>query len=108
MIYCYDLTSLTSDPLSAYPSLWHLCELDVDDIWFNLGLQFGLHEDELTAIEKKSKHTNECKVSLFHTLKLKIPEFQVCHLLKAFRNGNVLCELSVKDIYDHFSFICSF
>ena len=70
--------SLSPDPLSVFPSMKQTSELPVDDVWLNIGLQLGLDHKELTAIEKKSQNSQECKTGMFLKLavKIKFPEFR--------------------------------
>ena len=90
--------SLSPDPLSVFPSLIQLSELPVDDVWLNIGLQLGLDHEELTAIEKKSQNSQECKTAMFLALKKKFPEFRFETLSKALLKG-VLFVLNKSSAY---------
>ena len=79
--------SLSPDPLSVFPTLMQLSELPVDDVWLNIGLQLGLDHDELTAIEKKSQISQECKTAMFLAVRMKFPEFRFETLSKALLKG---------------------
>lgn len=86
--WIYKLLPPFLDPLSVYPSVRQLHELPVDDIWFNIGLELGLHQDELTAIQGKSNDTEECKAAMFLAVKLKTKNFTRDILVSAILKGN--------------------
>ena len=90
--------SPSPDPLSVFPSLKQLSELPADDVWLNIGLQLGLDHEELTAIEKKSQNSHECKTAMFLAVKMKFPEFRFETLLKALLKG-VLFVLNKSSVY---------
>ena len=90
--------SLSPDPLSVFPTLIQLSELPVDDVWLNIGLQLGLDHEELTAIEKKSQNSQECKTAMFLAVRMKFPEFRFETLSKALLKG-VLLVLNKSSVY---------
>ena len=89
LIYSSCFCLFPPDPLHDYPTLIQLSELPVDDIWFNIGLHLGLSQEELSDIERKNQPTQERKISMFRSARIKISDLKYDNLIKAvFEVGN--------------------
>lgn len=80
------------DPIFAYPTLSRLSELPVDYVWFKLGVEFGLSQEELSVIRLRDNsdynlifhsQAQDSKTSMFCAAKIKIPDLKYGMLIKA-------------------------
>ena len=82
LIYSSCFCLFPPDPLHDYPTLVQLSELPVNDIWFNIGLHLGLSQEELSDIERRNQTTQERKISMFRSARIKISNLKYDNLIK--------------------------